>query len=277
MKIHKREGTTFLTFDNLDSLEFLKHAFSTRMGGVSEGEFSSMNLTFYSGDDENKVKENYKIFCKAVGIDPASLVLASQDHTKNVIEITFDDRGKGIYREHEGEDADGLITNAEDTFLTTVYADCVPLFFADPHKKAVAVSHAGWKGTVAGIADETVTAMKKQYGCKPEDIYIGIGPCIEMSCFEMGEKEASKFFDLPSKVIEGKISQIFKGEGAKEKKYYVDLSGINKNLLIHAGINPEKIELADICTGCNESWMFSHRSSKGKRGGMAGVIGIPSE
>lgn len=274
MNINKSNGVIYYTFNSFEKAGFIKHAFSTREGGVSEGIYSSMNLSFYTEDKKENIISNYEIFCKSLGINPQNLVLSAQTHSDNVMAAGEDDRGNGIFSKNKWDGVDGLITDTPDVFLVTLYADCIPLFFADPVKKTVGVAHAGWKGTRSGIAGNTVIKMKEEFGCNPEDIIAGIGPGIERDCFEMGEKEADEFLKMPEKLTRG---MIVKRKTSGEKfgyKYYIDLPGINKNIILSEGVKDENIELSGICTLCNNATLFSHRGGKGKRGGMAAIIGI---
>lgn len=275
MKLHHKNGVEFFTFDSFDSLEFIKHGFSTRHGGVSTGMYSSMNLTFSSGDNPENIIENYKIFCDALDIDIGSLTFAAQIHTNNVIAVTYEDRGKGIIKSKDWDNVDGLVTNSPDTFLVTLFADCIPLFFIDPVKKTIGLSHAGWKGTLNKIAVTTIEMMKSQFGCSPKDIIAAIGPGIEMKCYEVDKTVADEFYKLPDSIT---VNCITKFESSNDtdiaEKYLIDLPGINRNLMISEGIKPQNIEMSEICTKCNSNLLFSHRATGGKRGGMAAILGI---
>ena len=176
MNFHRAGAVEYLTFPALEALPLIRHAFSTRSGGVSPGVFSSMNLSFGRGDPDENVRENYRRFCRAAGFDPESLVLSAQDHHTVVRAVTRADRGRGITRERGWQGVDGLMTDEPGVTLVTHYADCVPLYFVDPVKRVVALSHAGWRGTVAQMAAVTVGAMERTYGCRAEDLVAAIGP-----------------------------------------------------------------------------------------------------
>jgi len=280
MKLSEKSEVKYLNFNSLNSMQFITHGFSTRHGGVSEGIYSSMNLTFSSGDNPENIKENYRRFCDALEINVNSLVFASQTHTNNVIKVSDEDRGKGIFKPKEWDNIDGLITNSPDTFLVTLFADCIPLFFVDPVKKAIGLSHAGWKGTLNGIASNTIQMMQSEFGCNPKDIIAAIGPGIEMNCYEVDETVAKEFYKLPGPIIKNCIAKSDMSSDNSDsdfdgaRKYFIDLPGINKNLMINEGINPENIEMSGICTKCNSELLFSHRATKGKRGGMAAILGM---
>ena len=173
----------FLTYPLFEKTGVVKSAFSTRIGGVSKGCYESMNLSFDRGDDKDAVMENFQRIASAIGINCHDMVLSRQTHTANVRVVTEEDKGKGIVRERDYTDVDGLVTNVPGICLVTSYADCVPLYFVDPIKKVIGLSHSGWRGTVGKIGKETVRVMKEHFGCDPADILAAVGPSICQDCF----------------------------------------------------------------------------------------------
>ena len=159
MNVRKNKGVTYLTWPEFEKIPGFVHGFSTRLGGVSEGIYSSMNLSFTRGDKEEAVRENYNRISAALGFSPEDIVTSDQTHTANVRVITAEDRGNGITKPRPYTDVDGMITNVPGLVLATFYADCVPLYFADPVHKAVGLSHSGWRGTAAGIGKRTSEAL----------------------------------------------------------------------------------------------------------------------
>ena len=264
------DGVGFLTFPTLSELDFVNHAFSTRIGGVSSDEFKSMNLNFKRGDEPEKVTENYKIFCKAAGFDYESLVSSSQDHNTNVRCVTKKDRGIGVYRPHDMESVDALVTNESGVTLVTHYADCTPLLFADPEKKVIALAHAGWRGTVNKIGEATVDVMQEKYGCDPTDIIAVVGPAIGPCCYEVDTPVFEQFASL----TELKPAYFTKSLG--HGKYLVDLKETNRRMLMEAGLLSINITISDVCTRCNSGLLYSHRASGGKRGGLVAMMAIRS-
>lgn len=262
------DGVGFLTFPSLSQLDFVKHAFSTRIGGVSTDEFKSMNLNFKRGDDHEKVMENYRIFCKAAGFDFETLVSSSQDHNINVRCVTKADCGIGITRPHDMTSVDALVTNEPDVTLVTHYADCTPLYFADPEKKVIALAHAGWKGTVNKIGEAVVDVMQENYGCDPTDIIAVVGPAISSCCYEVDTPVYERFASL----TELKPAYFTKSLG--RGKYLVDLKETNRRMLLEAGLLSINITISDVCTKCNSGFLYSHRASKGKRGGLIAMMCI---
>jgi hypothetical protein len=259
-RVNVIEGVPFLTFPKLENAG-VTHGFSTRLGGVSEGMFESMNLSYHRGDDEEAVDENYRRMGKAIGFTMDQRVFSNQIHGTDIKIVSGKDCGQIM------TGMDGLMTNEPDICLITSYADCVPLFFYDPVKNVIATSHSGWKGTVGRIGRKTVEMMQKVYGSNKEDIIAAIGPSICQNCYEISEDVAEQFQqEFPDEWYAQFM--IKKGNG----KYQLDLWKVNELILLDAGILKEHLDVTDICTCCNPKLLFSHRASKGKRGNLAGFI-----
>lgn len=269
MNLNFKDGVGFLTFKEFESYDFFKHAFSTRIGGISDNEFSSMNLGFNRGDLHANVERNYHKFCNAIGVEYQSLVAAHQDHHDNIRKVSKSERGIGIYREHDLASVDGLITNEPGVTLVTYYADCTPIYFIDPIKKIVALAHAGWRGTVLKIAKKMILTMQNDYLCNVSDIKCAIGPCIKSCCFEVDEPVAQEFKNLENDI---NTQNIVKPLG--NNKYSVDLCVANKEILISAGVLERNIIESDLCTKCNSDLLFSHRATGGKRGSLTAMISL---
>lgn len=264
---HKQGDLLYYTIPSFDRIDFVRHGFSTRLGGVSQGTFSSMNLSFTRGDDPDAVRENFNRFCAAIGVDPERVVISAQTHTDHVYNATSADCGRGITRERGYTDVDGLITDEPGVVLCTQYADCVPLFFVDPVRRVVATSHAGWRGTAAGIAAVTAERMVSDYGCCREDILVGIAPSIGKCCFEVDTPVFDAFCKVP----------VF-DEGCytadPNDKFHIDLWEVNRRYLLEVGIRPENITVTDICTKCHSDVLWSHRITGDARGSLAAFIAI---
>lgn len=268
MKLNTNNGVSYLTFNELSKYSFINHAFSTRLGGVSENEFSSMNLSFNRGDPDENVLENYKRLCKAAGFDFNTLVASAQDHNTNIRDVTSNDLGIGIWKEKDQKSVDGLITNKPGVTLVTYFADCTPLFFLDPYKKVIGLAHAGWRGTVSLMANKMVEKMCDQYGCNVNDIICGIGPSIGPCCYEVDKPVYDEFCSIP------KIDHNLIAADKENGKYIVSLWDANKQILLQSGIRQSNIIVGGVCTSCNSDLLFSHRRTKGKRGGMVAMMSI---
>lgn len=265
LEVAQKGDLLYIKFPKLSATNKVRHAFSTRYGGVSKGDCSSMNLSFNRGDDREAVLKNYKILCSAEGIDTKNLVLSAQTHTNNVITVTEKDCGTGITKP-SFQDVDGLITNCKNVALVTQYADCTPLLFCDPVKEVIATSHAGWRGTTKLIGKVTVEKMMKEFGCNPDNIIAAIGPCIGKCCYEVDDPVFNAFKEIDFLNLSDFLTPKPNG------RYMLDLVEANRRILIHAGINPQNIDVSDICTNCNCEHLHSHRATGGKRGNLAAII-----
>lgn len=262
-----KNAVAYLTFKDLEKYDFINHAFSTRLGGVSKNENFSMNLSFKSEKSRNNVLENYKIFCEATNFDYESLVASSQEHTTNIRQVYEKDKGIGILKKQDLQAIDGLITNVIGITLATYFADCVPLFFIDTKLRVIGLAHAGWKGTLNLMAEKMITNMVKNYNCNTQNIVVAIGPCISSCCYEVGEDLIKNF----EKCFPQSDSKNFLTKNNKGN-YFLDLKEVNKVTLKNMGIPNKNIIVSDICTSCNKDILFSHRATNGKRGTMAAML-----
>ena len=267
-RINFNNGVPYISYRILDDIPWLKNAVSTRLGGVSKDYLASMNLGFNRGYLDENVIRNHEIFANVIGVNPKNIVTGNQTHTTNVKVVTKDDCGKGIYRDRNYTDIDGLITNEKGIVLATYYADCVPLLIVDTKNKAIGLSHSGWRGTVGKIGKVTIEKMGELYGTKPEDIVACIGPSICQKCYEISEEVAVQFKEaFPDNIKEILID---KGNG----KYQLDLWECNRINFKEAGVLPENIKVTDICTCHNTDVLFSHRGHNGKRGNIGAFLSI---
>ena len=268
-ELKEKNHVPYIQFKNLSATGIVKHGFSTRKGGVSTGIFSSMNLNFKRGDDPDAVMENYRRMAAALNMRVEDMVLSDQTHTTNVRVITEEDRGKGILRPQDYSDVDGMITNVPGIVLVTSYADCVPLYFVDPVRKAIGLSHSGWKGTVGHIGQKTVWKMHEVYGSEPKDIVAAIGPSICQSCYEVSD-DVAEAFRANFTADEAADILLDKGNG----KYQLDLWKANWYVLTDAGILSEHLSVTDLCTACHPDLLWSHRKTNGQRGGLSAFLSL---
>ncbi len=234
----------------------VSHIFTTRHGGFSTGQLSSMNMS-PSKENIETVKLNYKAVCMCENIAAEKCVLSHQTHTDNIKIVTESDAGKGLFTESDIKDIDGLITNVKNLPIVIFYADCVPVLLYDPVKKVVATVHAGWRGTINNIAGKAVKIMKDAFGCAPDNILAAIGPSISSCCFETGEEVIKEF------VSENLSDCVLK----RDNKNFVDLQKSNKILLQKQGVN--EITISGLCTKCRCDEFFSHRGCGPDTGRMA--------
>lgn len=258
---------TVLRFPMLDSIEGISHLFTTKEGGVSKGDFATMNLSFTRGDEKENVLANYKKIADLLKLDLRQFVCSHQTHTTNVKRVYTKDGGKGVLYERDYEDVDGLITNDKNLVLCTMYADCVPLYFVDIKNKAIGLSHSGWRGTCQQMGKRTLERMKEEFGTDPKDVFAAIGPSICMDCYEVSEEVIHAFLEnFTKKEMETICYQKENG------KYQLDLWKANERILLNAGILKEHLEVTRLCTHCNSNRMFSHRKTGEKRGNLGAFL-----
>lgn len=265
----EKDGLTWLSFPALEQDGLAVNGFSTRSGGVSEGKFATMNLSFTRGDDPEHVLENYRHMAGALDVDINGMVLSYQTHTTNIRKVTEEDRGKGIFKERDYRDVDGLITNIPGITLVTFYADCVPLYLLDPVHKAVGLSHSGWRGTVGRMGQKTVEAMQDAYASRPTDLIACIGPSICGECYEVGAEVAEEFQKVFDK---GQLERILTAR--QDGKYLLNLWTANQLIFEAAGLHSKNIHTTDICTRCNADALFSHRAHGEERGNLAAFLSL---
>lgn len=261
--------TPYLKYPMFEKTGIVKHGFSTRLGGVSRGCYASLNLSLDRGDREEDVRENFRRIGEAIGVRCEDMVLSKQTHTTNVRVVTEADRGKGIVRERDYTDVDGLVTDVPGICLVTSYADCVPLYFVDPVNKVIGLSHSGWRGTVGKIGKKTVEVMKNTFGSDPRDILAAVGPSVCMDCYEVSRDVIDK---VKEAFAEHLWEQLFyrKPDG----KYQLDLWKANELIFREAGISEEHIAVTNVCTHCNSDILYSHRAAGNKRGNLCAFLAL---
>ena len=265
MNINFKDSVAFLTFKELEKYSFIKHGYSTRIGGVSRNEFKSLNLSFSVGDTSENVSENYDIFCTCLGIQKNKLALTSQVHKDTIMKVSKKDLNRNDFTQFE--ETDGLVTDETGIVLTTFHADCIAIYMIDVSKKVVGLAHAGWRGTVQNIAGKLARKFVSEYNSSLSDIVCAIGPGIGSCCFEVSESLLEHFSDL-------NIQNTFIRSSKNDNKVYIDLLEVNRCLLLKEGLKNENIFKSDVCTMCNHDLLFSHRFTEGKRGTNCAFIFI---
>lgn len=267
--VRQKGQALYLTFPSFTRTQAVEHLFSTRLGGVSEGIFSTMNLSYTRGDKKEAVDENYRRIAEILGCKTERFVCSDQTHTTNIRKVTEADCGKGVLFPKDYQDVDGLVTDREGIVLATFFADCVPLYFLDASRRVIGLAHSGWRGTVGRIGKNMIDIMVKEYGCETEHILAAIGPSICADCYEVSEDVAGQF--------EAEFGSAVLQKGKQPGKYQLDLWRANEEVLLQAGLTPAQIEVTDICTCCNASLLFSHRASEGKRGNLGAFLMLKQE
>ena len=257
----------YFSIPSFDALG-VKNGFSTKLGGISTGCYAEMNLGMLKEPPEIG-QENYRRMLETLHMDAKRPVLSWQTHTTNIRLVTEEDAGKGPFKARDYTDVDGLITDLPDTPLVTLFADCVPLYFYDPVNKAIALSHAGWRGTVNRMAEKTVLSMHEAFNTFAADLYAAIGPSICADCYEVGEEVASQFIEAFGNYRAGSLLTE-KPDG----KYLLDLWKANESVMLQCGIPKEHIFITDVCTKCNPDLLYSHRVMGENRGVLGAFLSL---
>jgi len=263
-QLHIDGDRQYLTFPRLDELRELRHAFTTRHGGVSSGFVSTWNFGEPDFDSEENILRNFEILAEVMDTTADKMVLTYQTHTVNIMEVTKKDAGRGVTRDWGYTDVDGLVTDEKDLTIVTTHADCNSVFFYDPVKKVIGLAHSGWKGTLGGISREMVDIMTHDYGCDPKNIIAGTGPALCKDCFEVDADVEEAFM-----AADPEYSQFIETRGVK---YHIDLKAIIRHDLMKKGLKEENLMDMELCTKCEKDNFFSHRGHKGKRGLMAAAM-----
>ena len=253
------------------------HAFTTRLGGVDTGDHASLNLGYNRTASHEAVLENVRILCAALGLDEGRVVCRRQVHGTRVDAVTAADI---VPWDEPSPEGDGLMTDEPGLVLLVFTADCVPILLHDPVKGAVAALHAGWRGSVDGIAAEGVRAMAETYGIRPADVLAAVGPSIGPCCFEAGPEVKEAALSILGVTESPLVRDRPFGPGAdpaagpRGDRCFVDLKGLNRALLLKAGLKPEHIAVSGECTRCQPDRYWSHRFHGQRRGSQGAVIAL---
>lgn len=242
--------------------------FTIRTGGESEQPYGSFNMGLHVGDDPGHVVSNRQKLAKEVDMPFTAWTCADQVHGNQVCQVMAAGAGKESL-DDVIKATDGLFTGQKGVLLTSFYADCVPLYFLDPASGAIGLAHAGWKGTVARIAEEMVKSLQHHFHAKPEELLVAIGPSIGGCCYEVDERIITQ--------VQASAKEWKKAVTASQKdRYRLDLRQLNTSILLELGIASEQIMTTDWCTSCRTDMFFSHRKeagTAGTTGRMASFIG----
>lgn len=274
LEIREKDGVEFLSSPLLGECGFVRHAFSTRQGGVSEAPFGSLNLGEAEGEEPGRVRENRRRFFAAAELSPGRVAEVRQVHGVNVIaaEEIAPESPVGAAAPPAGgagaaAEADGIMTDEPGVFVAVQIADCVPVLLADPEKRAVAAVHAGRRGTEAGVITSAVFRMKERYGTRAEDLIAALGPGISGKCYEVGDECIPPFRRRYPKWQELCIPL---GGG----RWLLDLPEAVRRQLVAAGVREERIGTAPHCTFSESSRFFSYRRDGAPTGRLLAAIGI---
>ncbi len=247
--------------------------FTTKNGGYSKEPFESFNLGLHVKDLNEKVHQNRMKLSEITGYSLSNWICSEQVHDAKIKKVSFSDAGKGVFKYEDGIPlTDGVYTNEKDILLTSCYADCVPLFFFAPREKMIGLAHAGWKGTVRGIASKMVETWSSEESISPKDIFVTIGPCIQSCCYIVDDIVIQDVKSIREISSEKKpFKQVSEGQ------FSLDLPLLNNYLLRMMGIKEDHIEISSLCTSCEKNLFFSHRRDQGNTGRMMSFIGYTGE
>lgn len=256
-------GVEWVTSPLLAQVPRVRHGFTTRRNGTSRAPYDSLNIGLHVGDAPDAVIENRRRACQALGFTLADWVSGEQVHGAHTCAVGPEHRGRGSVRHDDAiPQADGLATAAPGVLLAGYFADCVPVLVVDPHGPRVGLAHAGWRGTLAGVAGSLVRTMSEAFGSRPDELLAWLGPAIGPCCFTVGPDVAGRF-------REAGLGACVADDGRR-----IDLRAANRELLLRAGLRAGRIDVSDACTACCTDRFFSHRAEGPRTGRMAALIGI---
>ncbi|WLR43614.1 peptidoglycan editing factor PgeF [Bacillus carboniphilus] len=246
--------------------------FSTKRGGISRGDFNSLNLGLHVGDEQQSVRNNRQVLSEAIEFPLSNWVCAQQTHQDHIEKVTVTDLQKGVFDEQSAlSSTDGMYTNDKNLMLTLCFADCVPLFYYHPKKQLIGLIHAGWKGTAAKISRKIVSEWVMKEGASLNDIYVFIGPSIKGCCYIVDDRVITSVGKTVHAPAQQYAKEVTKGQ------YAIDLSKINKLQLVEEGVKEKNIFSSSLCTSCKSDLFFSHRRDGGKTGRMMSFIGYKED
>jgi len=255
----------FAQFVNLLAFsDSIVHFITTRNGSLPPSSQNQFTIGLNGAVANQAVLSNRRMIAEQFDFTPDSFVFASQVHGSRVAMVGEEDRGRGAFdRQFYLPDVDAMVTNRKGICLVTQAADCVPLLFFDPVRGVIGVAHAGWKGTVGRISREVVRVFADEYGCLPSDVIVGIGPSIGPCCYEVGAEVVARVeAAFPS--TNGLLM-----ENDKFDNPIFNLWEANRLSLLECGVSPENIEMAGLCTKCQNNFFFSARAGDKGRFGAA--------
>lgn len=267
---HGHDGVVYHTSSVLEHSAIL-HGFSTRLGGVSQGAFASLNFRGGGPEPDSRalVQENYRRFCAALGAATEDLVLSKQVHEDTVRHVTSADAGKGFLTPTDYT-ADALVTDEPGLNLMVFSADCIILLLHDPVSRSIGAVHAGWRGTALDLPAKAAAEMGRLFGAQPANIQVAIGAGIGPCCFETHD-------DVPDAMraaFGGGVEPYIAPVGGK---WTVDLKAVNAWRLREAGLEAGHIDVCPLCTACHPELYWSHRKTGDRRGVQGALIGLRRE
>lgn len=257
-----------LRSQGFQSISWLKHGITSRVAGLATAEG---NVGYSPPRDRSVAWHNRQAWCNALDVNPYRLVTVRQVHGNGVLLANLSDGGGAEPGNLAAGEADALVTDAPGLPLMTLHADCQPILFVDPVRRAVGVAHAGWRGVVTDVAGATVRAMGSAFGSAPSEIHAYLGPAIGVECYEVGQEVIAAW----EKAVG---SQLANDAVSLSGRYpHFDLSRANRLLLVRAGVAEQNVDDAGICTACSGEAWFSHRRQGPTTGRFAAIIAVDED
>ena len=242
-----------------ENYQGLLHGFMGRRGGKSLGPFAGLNVSYRVGDDPKVVSQNVCDVKLAAGIHDGRIVTVKQMHGEDLVEV----KDKNL---KEAGEADGMVTSEKDIYLAVLTADCVPLLFVAPKQRVVAAVHAGWRGTMAGIAEKTARLLKTRYGVEPSELEVALGPSIGICCYEVKDDVAGPLMKRWGKLTTPSIA-------VRDGKSFINLRRLNRDILRAAGVPGNQLFQVGPCTSCTPVDFFSYRRERSETGRQMSFVG----
>lgn len=256
----QRDAIQYLEAEALAALDLVTHAFCTRLGGVSDGPFASLNTGFLVGDREEDVRRNLTLIADSFSIPANRLILMGQVHGNRILILDGDGPPSGSVPA-----CDGLITDRPGVALGIKTADCIPLLFVDPVRRVIGVAHAGWRGTALRIASRMVDLFEQRFASRVENILVAVGPAIGVCCYQVDTPVYAAFAPQPS-------ADRFLHPCPEEGRWMLDLASANRIALMERGAPAGNVLSARHCTACRRDLFFSHRASLGCTGRQINLL-----
>lgn len=275
----EQEGPALFRLERWEQMnDGLTVGFTGRAGGCSSTPYLSLNCGLHVGDKDADVISNRQSIASALGWPFDAWTCAEQVHGNVVHQVKLADRGRGRADHADAiAGADAIMTDVSGVLLASYYADCVPLYFYDRRNNAIALAHAGWRGTAGEIAAATVSAMEQAYGSQPNELLAAIGPAIGLCCYEVDGPVLQAMEPLINEAEAAGARRDSMVGPLADGRAAINLKEINRQIMIKAGIMPSNIELTKWCTSCSQSEFYSYRAEQGRTGRMASWIGMAEE
>ena len=270
----ERQGDqcVYLLYEHLSGMAGLQHGVFTRKRGFSAPPFDGLNVATTTGDNPASALRNQAVVSRAMELPLVSTRIVHGVATCVVERVSADESIEQMRARLRQVPADAMLTDEPGLGLFWGFGDCAPILLYDPRQRAVALAHGGWRGAAGGIGPRTLAAMAKRYGTRPGDVLAGVGPGIQACCYRVDERIHRAFAQEPLAWESAVFDE--RDDEAGQPALYLDVTASNARQLLAAGVKPEHLEVAPMCTGCSPDLFYSHRMRPHADGRFAAVIGL---